>query len=389
MQRPQTAEMGVSAVSRGANQMANKSVSSLDESDTPQEITLKSKQLADIEKIQARTEQLSKLEKHKRALQAGQKEHTQSKLIQDLNKEIEFHDKVIDVLREMVTDRGALDESIMLALQGQIPLQRPFYLREELLEKVKAEKKKYVSFKEKFTREAEAVKNRKFESKCVDATGAVLDTLDLADSLADMVKLAKKMGNKNSEMEALMAKLQAEVDKNQIEMDTLKSKLASLTQENQGVDTLQQNYGLQLSEFKQLGIELGSIKQENHRLQELWDATSSKQSAESTNLITKIEALEKELQVCLAENSKKEQNLLVKAEVLDQKQEGKANEQRMQEELTRLELWNKRKQEHVVSQREAALQAEQKVNAERERLENAKNKLAVVRQEVEQEGRPI
>lgn len=322
-------------------------------------------------------------------MEAGQKEHTQSKLIQDLNKEIEYHDKVIEILRGMVSDRTALDECVIKALQGEIKLQRPFYLREELLDKIKGEKKRYVSFKDKFTREAEAAKNRKFESRAIDATGAVLDTLDLDKSLGDLANLAKKMGTKNSEMETVIARLQAEVDKNTIEMDSLRSKLSALTDQTQGVDGLQQNYSLLTAEFKALTTQLVDIKGENARLQAVWDTSSSNQSAESAALVAKIATLEQELYALLSANSAKEETLVKKGETLEIQQGHKASQKQYGEELVRLEEWNKKKLAMLVAQRDTALEAEQRVAAERERLEAAQKQLGNVRQEVEAQGRRL
>jgi len=75
----------------------------------------------------------------------GQKEHLLSQLIQDLNKEIEFHDQVIRILRDKLGReelKQKADEMIMDMLANGRPLKRDFLLREELLLKIKKTKAK-------------------------------------------------------------------------------------------------------------------------------------------------------------------------------------------------------------------------------------------------------
>lgn len=72
-------------------------------------------------------------------------------MIQDLNKEIEYHDKVINVLLGSVPLdlRETCDEEIMEALSNGKSLERHFYLREELLEQIKSTKKRIVAYRKK------------------------------------------------------------------------------------------------------------------------------------------------------------------------------------------------------------------------------------------------
>lgn len=72
-------------------------------------------------------------------------------MIQDLNKEIEYHDKVINVLLTSVTPdmRDTCDEEIMQALSTGRSLERHFYLREELLEQIKSTKKRVTAYRKK------------------------------------------------------------------------------------------------------------------------------------------------------------------------------------------------------------------------------------------------
>ena len=101
---------------------------------------------------------LSKLEKINRALKDSLKEHTQSKvaaadeIIQDLNKEIEFHDKVLDLLKRSVSDKALVDQSIMDALSSGRKLERQFMLREELLEEIKKSKQRQAVLQKKIER---------------------------------------------------------------------------------------------------------------------------------------------------------------------------------------------------------------------------------------------
>lgn len=72
-----------------------------------------------------------------------------TQMIQDLNKEIEYHDKVIKVLLETVKDKAASDDAILDALSTGKSLDRQFYLREELLEEIKKKKARVTAMRKR------------------------------------------------------------------------------------------------------------------------------------------------------------------------------------------------------------------------------------------------
>ena len=70
-------------------------------------------------------------------------------MIQDLNKEIEYHDKVIKVLIDKVPNKETSDEAILDALSTGRSLDRHFLLREELLEEIKKKKARVTGMRKK------------------------------------------------------------------------------------------------------------------------------------------------------------------------------------------------------------------------------------------------
>ncbi len=73
-------------------------------------------------------------------------------IIQDLNKEIELHDKVLESLKNSVNDKALVDRSILDALSSGQKLERKFMLREELLEEIKKNKQRQVVLQKKIDR---------------------------------------------------------------------------------------------------------------------------------------------------------------------------------------------------------------------------------------------
>ena len=95
---------------------------------------------------------MSKLEKRNRRLKAMQKEHNQSKIIQNLNREITYHDKLIEILRSIHADKEESDNAVLDALMEKRKPEEAFKLREDLLEDIKKMKRKLHSTEKRYER---------------------------------------------------------------------------------------------------------------------------------------------------------------------------------------------------------------------------------------------
>jgi len=210
------------------------------------------------------TEQITYLERKKMSLQQAQKTHVQSQIIKNLNKEVEFHDKVISIIRDKLAPDS--DEYIVDQLIAGRKPKRPFLLREDLLEKQKNDKAELEKLKKKIIKAKKARAAITFSDKSTLCNDLVADNLDLEESIRMVVQDGIQKKQQTLQLEEEITKVTFELQQAAAEFLECKNLLEKKKEDIESVNKAKTDFEDLISDLGAIQSDMQSEKIKNSEL---------------------------------------------------------------------------------------------------------------------------
>jgi hypothetical protein len=187
-----------------------------------------------------------------------------------LNKEIEYHDKIIQTLRKFYSQNPieASDEAVIDGLVSGRKITGQFMLREELLEKIKKRKGRKNGIEkrtEKMRKIRESVTYRNVAVQCEDL---IIEELDMEESLNEVIQNEKERNLIDQEYESEINKLGFELQTAKLRLEECKKVLSKKTDEISMIEMTNNNYTILNEDYKSILLSVRKKKKTNEELEE-------------------------------------------------------------------------------------------------------------------------